>query len=139
MKRKTLVILSILIVLLVVVALSITFLKEDSSPEGSLLTYKVEDSVIENNTAHIKFSVTVEIGKNIDPISQVRLVEENNLASYPLNGYPKTLLSKGETKKFQFTFHFPSSEKATLEITSSGGNTENLVLSFQKWLQGIKV
>ncbi|AMP20408.1 hypothetical protein AZF37_03800 [endosymbiont 'TC1' of Trimyema compressum] len=141
MKRKTLVILSILILLLVV-AICITFFKENSSPEDSLLTYKVENSVIENNTAHIKFTVTVERGKNIDPISQVRLVEENNLASYPINGYPKILLSKGESKEFQFTFHFPSSEKATLEITSSGGNTENLVLSFPEVAtreQGVKI
>ena len=128
--------------LLVIVAICITFFKENSSPEDSLLTYKVENSVIENNTAHIKFTVTVERGSNIDPISQVRLVEENNLASYPINGYPKILLLKGESKEFQFTFHFPNSKKATLEITSSCGNIENLVLSFPEVTtreQGVKI
>lgn len=142
MKRKTLTILSILIILLLAVVICITFFKENSSPKDSLLTYKIESSVIENNTAHIKFTVNVERGSNIDPISQVRLVEENNLVSYPINGYPKILLSKGESKEFQFTFHFPSSEKATLEITNSGGNTENFVLFFPEVAtieQGVKI
>lgn len=142
MKRKTLIILSILIILLLVVAIYITFLKENSLSGDSLLIYEVESSAIENNTVHIKFTVTVKKGKNIDPISQVSLIEENNLVSYPINGYPKILLSKDESKEFEFIFHFPSSEKAILKIISSDGNTKDIILSFPEVVireQGVKI
>ena len=129
-KRKTLVIISILIILLLIIAICIVFFKRNSSSKDSLLIYKLENSIIKNNTVCIKFIVTVEKGRNINPISHVRLIEENNLVSYPINGYPKILLSKGESKEFQFIFYFPSSEKVILEISNSSGNTENFVLYF---------
>lgn len=130
MKSKTVITLLLVTILLIVVALCITFFRDEHPPEDGKVVYSVMDSIVENNTARVKILATIEDGQKVDPISQVRIIEGNNLISYPLNGYPKTLLSKGESFEFEFTFLYPSTEKATLEITNSGGKTENLPLSF---------
>lgn len=129
MKNKLIVLLSIFLLVLSVVAIVVLVLKDNKEKVEVQIQYAVTGTVVEDNRAKIKVMAGVFSGKDVDPFSHVRLVDDDKLPYYPLNGFSKPELNKGDSLEITFEFFNPGSVSNVLEIRGSDGKTQKFDIS----------
>ncbi len=121
MKNKLIVLLSILLLLLSVASVVVLVIKDNKQSIDVDVRYAVTSTTVVDNRAKIKVMAGVFSGKDIDPFSNVKLVDDNKLAFYPLNGFSKPSLTKGDSLEITFDFFNPERVENILEIKNSAG------------------
>ncbi|MDD2371385.1 MAG: hypothetical protein PHQ32_05215 [Firmicutes bacterium] len=121
MKNKLIVLLSILLLLLSVISIVILVLKDSKQTVEVDIRYAVTSTTVEDNKAEIKVMAGVFSGKDVDPFSYVRLIDDYKLSYYPLNGFSKPSLNKGDSLEITFDFFNPDRVENVLEIKNSAG------------------
>jgi len=120
-KNKLIILLSILLLLLSVASIIILVIKDNKKSVEVDVRYAVTSTTVEDNKAKIKVMAGVFSGKDIDPFSYVRLVDDDKLSYYPLNGFHKPSLNKGDSLEIVFDFFDPDKVSNVLEIEDSEG------------------
>jgi hypothetical protein len=112
---------SILLLILSVLATVVLVIKDNKDKVKADVKYAVTSTAVEDNKAKIKILAGVFSGKNVDPYSYVKLIDDNDLPYYPLNGFSKPSLSKGDSIEITFEFFNPGRVENILEIKNSAG------------------
>lgn len=121
MKNKLIVLLSILLLMLSVLAIVVLVIKDNKGNVEIDVKYAVISTTVEDNKAKIKVLAGVFLGKDVDPYSYVKLIDDNDLPYYPLNGFSKLSLGKGDSSEMIFEFFNPGRVDNILEIKNSAG------------------
>ncbi len=121
MKNKLIVLLSIFLLLLSVVSIVVLVIKDNKQAIKVDVRYAVTSTTVKDNKAKIKVMAGVFSGKDVDPFSNVSLVDDNKLSYYPLNGFSKPSLNKGDSLEMTFDFFNPDRVENVLEIKNSDG------------------
>ena len=130
MKSKATIFMFLLLIILAVVAVVVTITKDGKSDERTEIKYAVTSTENVNSRIVIKVLAAVFNGEGVDPFTYVRLIDDSDTPYYPLNGFPKISLNKGDSLEMSFEFNYPSSVDCVLEIKDSGGNTNSFDVSF---------
>ena len=143
MKNKIIVLLSILLLLLSVVAIVVLVIKDNKQDIKIDVKYAVTSTKVEDNKAMITVMAGVFSGKAVDPFSNVRLVDNANSPYYPINGFKKPSLNKGDSLAITFEFFNPGTVDNILEIRNSSGDITKIDITLpeivQKTTTNIKV
>ena len=105
--------------------------KEESKGE---VRYAVTATSIVNNKAVVKVLAGIFAGRDVDPFNYVRLTDRDGLPYYPINGFAKPSLSKGDDLEMEFEFFYPGTVECTLEIRDSQGGSTMLEVIFPELL-----
>ena len=135
MKNKLIVLLSICFLLLSVLAVVVLVIKDNKESVKVDVKYAVTSTTVEDNKAKIKVMAGVFSGKNVDPYSYVRLVDDYKLPYYPLNGFSKPSLAKGDSLEITFEFFNPERVDNVLEIQNSEGVITRIDITLPEIIQ----
>ena len=135
MKNKLIVLLSILLLILSVLATIVLVIKDNKEKVKADVKYAVTSTVVEDNKAKIKVLAGVFSGKDVDPYSYVKLIDDNDLPYYPLNGFSKPSLSKGDSFEITFEFFNPGRVENILEIRNSAGIVTKIDITLPEIVQ----
>ena len=130
MNRRIISFLSVILLLLSVAAV-ILLVRKNSQEEGKgEVRYAVTATAIVNNKAVVRVLAGVFAGRDLDPFNYVRLTDREGLPYYPINGFAKPRLSKGDDMEIEFEFFYPGTVECTLEIRDSQGGSTLLDVVF---------
>ncbi len=135
MKNKLIVLLSIVLLLLSVLAIVVLVVKDNKDKVEIDVKYAVTSSTVEDNKAKIKVMAGVFSGKDVDPYSYVKLIDDNELPYYPLNGFSKPSLGKGDSLELTFEFFNPGRVENILEIRNSAGVITRIAITLPEIIQ----
>lgn len=135
MKNKLIVLLSILLLILSVLATVVLVIKDNKEKVKADVKYAVTSTAVEDNKAKIKVLAGVFSGKDVDPYSYVKLIDDNDLPYYPLNGFSKPSLSKGDSFEITFEFFNPGRVENILEIKNSAGIVTRINITLPEIVQ----
>lgn len=135
MKNKLIVLLSILLLILSVLATVVLVIKDNKEKVKADVKYAVTSTAVEDNKAKIKVLAGVFSGKDVDPYSYVKLIDDNDLPYYPLNGFSKPSLSKGDSFEITFEFFNPGRVENVLEIKNSAGIVTRINITLPEIIQ----
>ncbi len=135
MKNKLIVLLSILLLILSVLAIVVLVVKDNKEKVKIDVKYAVTSTTVEDNKAKIKVMAGVFSGKNVDPYSYVKLIDDNDLPYYPLNGFNKPSLGKGDSFELTFEFFNPGRVENVLEIRNSAGVITRIDITLPEIIQ----
>lgn len=135
MKNKLIVLLSILLLILSVLATVVLVIKDNKEKVKADVKYAVTSTAVEDNKAKIKVLAGVFSGKDVDPYSYVKLIDDNDLPYYPLNGFSKPSLSKGDSFEITFEFFNPGRVENVLEIKNSAGIVTRINITLPEIVQ----
>ena len=135
MKNRLIGLLSIVLLLLAVAAI-VLLVFTDKEQQGSIrIEYEVTGTAIVDNRAVVTVKSGVFSGEGVDPFSYVRLLDQFGSPYYPLNGFLKPSLGKGDSLEIQFQFFYPRTEQVVLEIRNSEGETVNYDVVFPELVE----
>jgi hypothetical protein len=134
-KNKLIVLLSILLLILSVLATVVLVIKDNKEKVKAEIKYAVTSTTVEDNKAKIKVLAGVFSGKDVDPYSNVKLIDDNDLPYYPLNGFSKPSLSKGDSFELTFEFFNPGRVENILEIVNSAGVVTRIEITLPEIVQ----
>lgn len=122
MRNKVTILVFILVVLLAVTAVVLTVTKKNQNDELAEVKYAVTSTQEVNSKVVVKVTAAIFNGEDVDPFTYVRLIDTSDNPYYPLNGFLKLSLNKGDSIEQDFEFNYPSSVDCVLEIKDSSGN-----------------
>lgn len=135
MRNRLIVLLSILLLILSVLATVVLVIKDNKEKVKADVKYAVTSTAVEDNKAKIKVLAGVFSGKDVDPFSNVKLIDDNDLPYYPLNGFSKPSLNKGDSFEVTFEFFNPGRVENVLEIENSAGVVTRIQITLPEIVQ----
>lgn len=130
MNKNLITTLGLLLLLLSVTAVTLLVSNNTAVESKAEIRYAVTSTAIVNNKAVVKVLAGIFAGRNVDPFNYVRLVDENNLPYYPLNGYKKPSLGKGDSMELTFEFVYPDTINNKIELRNNQGAITSIDLTF---------
>ncbi|MCI0503050.1 MAG: hypothetical protein L0Y48_05690 [Fusobacteria bacterium] len=130
MKNKTTVFMFLIFVLLAIVAVIVTVNKDNNKDKESEIKYAVTGTQAINSRMVVKVMAGVFAGEDVDPFAYVRLIDKFNMPYYPLNGFTKLSMNKGDSKEMSFEFSYPKTAECILEIKDSSGKVTKYEVTF---------
>lgn len=126
MKNKLNILLSVLLLVLAVVAVVLLVFHDKKQASGTEVVYEITGVNVDNNHAVVTVKSGVVSGDGVDPFRYVRLLDQFNLPNYPLNGFAKPSLDRGDILEISFIFFYPRTSECTLEILDSSGRATEI-------------
>ena len=130
MKNRAAIFMFLILVFLAIVAVVVTINKSNKSNEKAEIKYAITSTQAVNNKVIVKVMAAVFNGEKVDPFAYVRLVDGLGMPYYPLNGFAKPSLNKGDFLEIAFEFNNPKTPDNILEIKDSFGNKVYVNLTF---------
>lgn len=130
MRNRVIPLLAVALLILSIVAIAILVSKNTQEQGKIEVRYAVTSTSIANNKAQVKVLAGVFSGQDVDPFQSVRILDQDNLPYYPLNGFAKPSLDKGDSMEIVFEFFYPTTIQNRLEITNSSGMATYVDITF---------
>ena len=128
----------LILVFLAIVAVVVTINKSNKSDEKAEIKYAITSTQAVNNKVIVKVMAAVFNGEKVDPFAYVRLIDDLGMLYYPLNGFAKPSLNKGDSLEIAFEFNNPKTPDNILEIKDSFGNKFYINLTFPELVNQTK-
>lgn len=130
LKNRLVIFMFFILVFLAIVAVVVVINKSDKGNEKAEIKYVITNAQVKNNKLIVKVMAAVFKGKNVDPFTYVRLVDSLWIPYYPLNGFAKLSLNKGDSLEIAFEFNASKTPDNILEIKDSSNNKVYINLTF---------